>query len=131
MRAKDFIREAKVGKMPPEQQQPMKGSKLVRDSGGYDRIYYLNRLGMAMAAANGHDTGPVDGVDPSSWVEKFNTVHAYTPEEMNMIDAAVATIPSESQSSVTSTKSEEPEEIHRVSPVTGFKGYPKRKPKNK
>jgi hypothetical protein len=123
MRATEFIVEDKIGDMPEEQKGPMKSSKLVRDAGGYDRIYYLNRLGMAMAAANGRDTKKINGVDEASWVEKYNSVHAYTPEEGNMIDAAINTIPSESQTSVTRSQSTEPDYVHKVSPVTGFKGY--------
>ena len=122
MRANEFIREGK-GELTPAQKHPMTKSKMVRDVGGYDRIYYLNRLGMAMAAADGKDSGKIDGVDESSWVEKYNSVHAYTPEEGKMIDAAVATIPSESRTGVTSAKSSEPDDVHRVSPVTSFKGY--------
>jgi len=121
MRANEFIYED-VGDLTPDQKGPMKASKMVRDKGGYDRIYYINRLGMAMAMANGKDTKPVD-MDTSSWVEKFNSVHAYTPEEESMIDAAIATIPTEAVTGVTSSKSEEPLGIHKISPVKGFKGY--------
>ena len=126
MRANEFIRESK-GTLTPAQKHPMTKSKMVRDVGGYDRIYYLNRLGMAMAAADGKNPGKIDGVDESSWVEKYNSVHAYTPEEEKMIDAAVATIPSESRTGVTSSKSTEPDDVHRVSPVTGFAGYKRKK----
>jgi hypothetical protein len=126
MRAKEFISETTVGKLPAEHERPMQGSMLVRDVGGYDRIYYLNRLGMAMAAADGKNPGVIDGVNSSSWVEKYNSVHPYTPEESIMVDAAIATIPSESQTSVCTHTSTEPETTHRVSPINGFPGYKRR-----
>jgi hypothetical protein len=124
MRAKEFIIE-NVGVLPVEHKNPMNASSLVRDPGGYDRIYYINRLGMAMALADGKTSNKIDGVDISSWVEKYNTVHAYTDEEQKMIDAAIKTIPTEYATGVSTSKSTEPNDVHKISPVTGFKGYPK------
>jgi hypothetical protein len=125
MRAKEFITE-NIGDLPTGHSNPMKASTLVRDPGGYDRIYYINRLGMAMAAADGVNDKKIDGVDESSWVEKYNTVHAYTDAEQKMIDAAIKTIPTDSATGVTTSKSTEPNDIHKISPVTGFKGYKRR-----
>jgi len=131
MRAKEFITETSVGDLPKEHKYPMQQSALVRDVGGYDRIYYLNRLGMAMASADGKNPGAIDGVDPSSWIEKYNSVHPYTAEEQLMIDAAIATIPSESQISVAAHGSTEPPGTHKTSPVIGFKGYTRNTSKRK
>lgn len=121
MRVREFITE-KVGLMTDYQSKPMKAAEMVRDQGGYDRTYHMNRLMMAMAMADGKSKKPVD-MDDSSWTEKYNSIHPYTKEEHNMVHQAMATIPTEHVTGVTSHNSEEPNDVHRISPVKGFAGY--------
>jgi hypothetical protein len=121
MRAREFIAEGE-GVMPKEAEQASQGMHKVRDKGGYDRTYHMNRLMMAMASADGKSKKPVK-MDNASFVEKFNTAHPYTEEEHNMLHQAMATIPTEHQEVVPYSKSQEMHDTHKTSPVSGFKGY--------
>ena len=122
MRASEFISEAG----PPrsslhkdhESVVPGPGSYIARDTGGYDRVYHMNRLWMAMAMADGKSPKAVD-MDAASPTEKFNGIHPYTDEEHMMVKAAMNTIPGEYHTlAKPSKRSAEPDDIHRVSPTT-------------
>lgn len=121
MRAKEFIVEGK-GTMPKHAEQATQGTHKVRDKGGYDRTYHLNRMMMAMASADGRSKKPVK-MDSSSYVEKFNTAHPYTEEEHNMIHQAMATVPTEHEEIAAFGKSSEMSDTHKTSPISAFKGY--------
>jgi hypothetical protein len=123
MRASEFINEG-VGKLHKHAEQATRGIHQLRDVGGYDRTYHLNRIMMAAAKADGKSRKPVD-VDRASWAEKYNTAHPYTEEEHNMLHQAMATIPTEHHEVVPFGKSMESHDTHKVSPVKGFKGYAK------
>lgn len=116
MRAHEFINEAKEGKISKRAEQATRGTHKVRDDGGYDRTYHLNRLGMAMAAADGKSKNPVD-MDSASWVEKYNTIHPYTEAEHNMLHQAMNTIPTEHHAVVPFSKSMELDSTNKTSPV--------------
>jgi len=128
MRASEFIVEAGPprGKIHKDHNNVSKGTTISRDVGGYDRVYHMNRIWMATAMADGKSTKPVD-MDPAAYTEKFNSAHPYTKEEHNMLQAAYKTVPSEHYEVTPWSASKEPEDIHRVSPVTGFKGFGKAK----
>lgn len=116
MRAHEFINESAEGKVSKRAAQATKGMHKVRDAGGYDRTYHLNRLGMAMASADGKSKKPVD-MDSASWVEKYNTIHPYTEEEHNMLHQAMKTVPTEHQATVPFSKSMELDSTNKTSPV--------------
>lgn len=121
MRAHEFIFEAD-GKIPKTAEQATKGTHRMRDVGGYDRIYHMNRMMMAMAQADGKSKKPVK-MDSASYVEKYNTAHPYTEEEHNMLHQAMKTIPTDHKEIVPWSKSMEMDDTHKVSPIKGFKGY--------
>ena len=121
MRASEFLTEGD-GKMHDHHSQASQGVMRVRDVGGYDRVYHMNRLWMAMAMADGKSQDAVD-MDSASFVEKYNTVHPYTEEEYNMFVAATKTIPSDQKTVVPYSKSKEPEDTNKQSLVKPFKGY--------
>ena len=123
MRASEFLTEGE-GKPHHHHVQASKGIYRVRDQGGYDRTYHLNRLWMAMAMADGKSQDAVE-MDNASFVEKYNSVHPYTEEEYNMFIAATKTIPSEVQDVIPYSKSEEPKDTDTKSIAVGFKGYKK------
>jgi len=126
MRAHEFISEGKEGhdgKIPADIANAMPGVHKTRDHFGYDRTYHLNRMGMAMAAADGKSTKKPEGVDAGSWSEKFNTVHPYTKEEENMLKQAMKIVPTEHETPVKSRRSIEADDTHKISPVNGFKGW--------
>lgn len=118
MRAKDFIVE-REGKMPGSLDDVHQGSVRMRDVGGYDRTYHLNRIWMATAMADGKSARPV-GMDASSFVEKYNVAFPYTDAEHLMIMAAMATIPTDSKELSKRAKSQEPADTNTVSPVANW-----------
>ena len=121
MRASEFLTEGD-GKMHDQHSQASQGVFKARDVGGYDRIYHMNRLWMAMAMADGKSQDAVD-MDSASFAEKYNTVHPYTEEEYNMFVAATKTIPTDRKGVVPYSKSKEPEDTNTTSLVKPFKGY--------
>jgi hypothetical protein len=123
MRAREFTRQhlaelstAPGGKMHKHHDDASQGHMLMRDVGGYDRVYHLNRIMMAAAMADGKSKKPVDMPD-SSWVEKYNVALPYTDAEHLMMFQALATIPSDAQELSKRGKSKEPDDTYKVSPV--------------
>lgn len=123
MRAFEFLTETTGdGTMHNHHKNATQGVMRVRDVGGYDRVYHMNRLWMAMAMADGKSQDAVD-MDSASFVEKYNTVHPYTEEEYNMYVSATKTIPSDQKTIVPYSKSQEPDDTNTKSLVKPFKGY--------
>jgi hypothetical protein len=118
MRAKEFMAESD-GKMHKHHADVQQGVMRSRDVGGYDRVYHMNRMMMATAMADGESEKPVD-MDEASWMEKYNTHHPYTEEEHKMIKAAMNTIPTDSKEINPWSKSVEPDDTHKVSPVANW-----------
>jgi hypothetical protein len=108
MKASEFIKESTT-KLHPDHDAVGKGVTRARDVGGYDRVYHMNRLMMAMAMADGVGTGKIDGVNVDTWFEKYNTIHPMTQEEDNMVRAAMKTIPTDGKHISSFGKSKEPE----------------------
>jgi hypothetical protein len=124
MRAHEFIVES-TAKLHSDHDDAMPGAYNFRDN-GVDRTYHLNRIMMAAAMADGKSTAAIKDANESSWNEKYNTAHPYTKEEHNMLKAAFNTVPSNVHHMVSDHRSMEPDHVHKVSPVTGFKGYKRR-----
>jgi len=128
MRANEFINEGGPprGKMEKDHEDATGtgGSVIARDKGGYDRTYHQNRLSMAMAMADGKSTKAVK-MDKAGPTEKYNSYHPYTDEEHNMVQSALKTIPSEHHKMAKRGKSSESDGVHKISPISGFKGFGK------
>ena len=123
MRAKEFTRQHLAelsvkpgGSMHQHHIDGGQGATLFRDVGGYDRIYHLNRMMMATAMADGRSKKAVDMPD-SSWYEKYNIAFPYTDIEHMMVNQALATIPSDAGELEKRSKSKEPDDTNKVSPV--------------
>jgi hypothetical protein len=127
MRAREFVLEDRKGDIPGGHHNAMPSAWRMRDNGGYDRTNHLNRVMMAAAMHDGKTNKPIprDQMDPASWVEKYNTAHPYTQEEDNMLQGALKTIGAESEHIVSGQKSSENSDVHKISPVRGFAGYPR------
>ena len=123
MRAKEFIVEVE-GKVHPHHAAVQRGVHRSRDKGGYDRTYHMNRLWMATAMADGKSKKPVK-MDSASWIEKYNSQHPYTEEEYNMFRSAEATVPTDSKEVMPWSKSTEPDDTHKTSPVPSWQGREK------
>ena len=116
MRAIEFVKEGKVTPRSPEHDAASHGASRLRDVGGYDRVYHMNRIMMAAAMADGQSTKAVDS--PSeTWFEKYNTAHPYTKEEDNMIRAAMKTVPTDGSHVSKFGKSTEPVDTQKISPI--------------
>ena len=116
MKINEVIQEGKTTEIRPEHDAVHQGDIVrARDVGGYDRIYHMNRLMMAMAKADGKSTKAVDS-PKDTWFEKYNTIHPYTKEETNMVKAAMNTVPTDGQFVSHDRKSHEPDDIHKISP---------------
>jgi hypothetical protein len=118
MRAKDFIVE-RDGKMPKDLVDKSQGSVRMRDVGGYDRTYHLNRIGMAVAMADGRSNKAVD-MDTASFVEKYNVAFPYTDAEHLMMMQAMATIPTDSKELAKRSKSKEAKDTNTTSPISDW-----------
>jgi hypothetical protein len=126
-----YLAEAEGKDLSPEEQSEKEGSETemhpdheavhtgdiyrARDVGGYDRVYHMNRMMMAMAKADGKSTKAVDS-PAETWFEKNNTLHPYTKEESNMVKSAMNTVPTDGKMVSHDNKSREPDDVHRVSP---------------
>jgi hypothetical protein len=120
MRAQEFVAESS-GKLRPNHSAAMKTAHAFRDN-GVDRAYNLNRMMMAAAMHDGKSKKAVD-MNSGSWSEKYNTAHPYTEEENNMVRGALKTVGADHHTIVSDRNSTESDDVHRISPVKGFKGY--------
>lgn len=118
MKIKDIITEArKEGAVPKElEEKGMGGTIRMRDVGGYDRTYHLNRIMMAAAMADGKSKNAVD-MDAASFVEKYNVAIPYSDAEELMMYQAMATIPTDGKELVKRGRSEESPDTNKTSPM--------------
>lgn len=124
MRAQEFLIEKRTGKIGNRRQQATRGLSKFRDPNGFDRIYELNRVMMAVATADGTDA-PLN-LDTESWAGRFNTAHPYTDEEAKMLKQALRATGSETHDlNNGDNRSQELKSTHTSSPVIAFKGYPR------
>lgn len=122
MRAHEFVTEAKIGKLTKRQQQSTRGLHVFTDT-NYDRAYDLNRVMMAAAATDGTTT---PDIDQESWAGKFNTAHAYTKEEENMLKQAYKAAGIKFKDlNKGDIDSKELDSANKISPIKPFKGYKK------
>ena len=128
MRATEFISEAsavktshRTGKLNPEQEATM--PRAHRFAGTADRVYDLNRAMMAVACSDGKSF-PHHESDEESWIGRNNMANPFTEQEHNMLHHAYKAIGVEIDDAV-NHPNKEPDTIHKVSPVTGFAGYPR------
>ncbi len=123
MKINEIIIEGKIGDKPKYSKNSDTGEWIFRDN-GTDRVYNLNRIMMAAAMSDGSGN-PVD-MDEASWVEKNNMARPYTEAEHGMMKGAFATVKSEYNQSSSDHKSQEADDVHKISPV-GRTGPIKRK----
>ena len=107
------------GKLRKRDRHAQKGVLKMRDIGGYDRIYHLNRIMMAAGMSDG-TTKSID-MDSSSWVEKFNSGHPFTEEEYNMLVSAMKVIPTDGTVIQKWSKSQELPHTNTTSPTANLK----------
>ena len=123
MRAREFARqnlsELSIKPSTPihvDLDQHGQGVYLARDVGGYDRVYHMNRLWMAMACADGKSAKATKS-PASGWSEKYNTIHPFSDADNLKIQSALKTVPSDHGHIGKNHKSKEYDDINKVSPV--------------
>jgi hypothetical protein len=121
MRASDFLTERKIGKPTKRQSNATRGMHKFRDPGGYDRVYELNRIMMAVAGSDG--VNPID-VDAETWSGRYNTAHPYTDIESKMLKQAYKAVGSDmTDLNHGDDESQELPGTNTQSTVKPFKGY--------
>lgn len=122
MRAKEFVTEQKIGKLSKRHQQSTKGLHVFANS-NFDRTYDLNRVMMAVAATDGTFIPDMDG---ESWAGKFNTAHAYSDIEADMLKQAYKAAGVKYKDlNDGDHDSKELDSTNKQSPIKPFKGYKK------
>lgn len=122
MRAIEFVNEGKKGKTPHAHNKAQPGAYKFMDN-GTDRIYHLNQIMKAAACADGRSKKAID-MEDESFAGKNNMAYPYSELEHNMMQQAFKTVSGNNAKHVIkSHKSQEPDDTHKTSPVTGFKGY--------
>ena len=123
MRATEFVTEDKVGKISKRNSYATVGLHTFKDTAGYDRVYELNRIMMAVASTDGTF---VPDVDAESWAGRHNVAAPYTQEEHNMLAKAYQAIGSEFHDlNNGDINSDEHPAVHVTSPIKAFAGYPR------
>lgn len=121
MRAREFISEAKKGKLSKRAQQSTKGVNTFGDAEKMNSDYVSYRLGMAVAGANGVD--PLD-FDTTSWIGKKKAAFPYSKEEQDMLKQAYKAVgASYTDENHGDMRSLELDSTNKTSPVVGFKGF--------
>jgi hypothetical protein len=119
MKIRELMEARSNGQMPHDLEHKSQGSILMRDVGGYDRTYHLNRIMMATAMADGANKKPVD-MDGASFIEKFNIAFPYSDLEHLMMMQAMATIPTDGKELAKRSKSVEPSDTNIQSPISNW-----------
>ena len=116
MKVTEIISEHKTTPRRKSVDDASQGAIRMRDVGGYDRVYHLNRIMMATAVADGHSAKAVDS-PADTWFEKYNTAHPYTKEEELKLRSAMKTVPTDGAVVSSFGKSKERDGVNTTSPV--------------
>jgi hypothetical protein len=119
MKIRELMEARSNGEMPKDLVDKSQGALLLRDRGGYDRTYHLNRIMMATAMADGSSKKPVD-MDSAAFTEKYNVAFPYTDLEHLMMMQAMATIPTDGKELAKRSKSVEPSDTNIQSPISNW-----------
>jgi hypothetical protein len=121
MRAKEFVTEARAGKIGLRRSQATVGLNKFSDVS--DRVYELNRVMMAVAATDGTF---IPDIDHESWIGHNNLATPYTSIEQDMMEKAFQAVGLDYEDlNQGDLRSQELKSIYTKSPVTGFQGYPR------
>lgn len=106
----------RVGTLSVNMKDASQGIMKVKGVDGLSgKDYYLSRLAMVMARADGGDS-KVD-MDSESCIGNFASVHPYTKTEHNMLKQALKTLPTNSEIIADFTPSKEQDDVFTKSPV--------------
>ena len=123
MRATEFVAEDKVGKISKRNRYATVGLQTFKDVQGYDRVYEINRVMMAVASTDGTFVPELDG---ESWAGRNNIAAPYTPEEQDMLKMAYKAVGSHHEDlNHGDLRSQEHPAVFKDSPIKAFAGYPR------
>jgi len=130
MRAKEFITESERISLSQEVARAIPGTYIIPELPNSD-FYKQYRFGVALAGARGQIARAADSIPAyrfakeTPWGEN-QIVSAYMdPDIGDDIDYALAEIGLRGKKLISTMTSEESTDVDKVSPIKGFKGYPK------
>ena len=125
MRASEFMIESASGKINTEVSDTLPATFKLPGFPNQD-AYMQYRFGVAMAAAKHNKaSNEPNEFNPESAFGRDQTVVCYTPADEEAMDAGLALMHRGGAVPISTSKSEEPNSVKKVSPVTAFKGYPR------
>lgn len=118
MRAREFVLEAKRGKITKRQGNASRGINKFTDGEHWNSDYKAYRLGLALACTDGKIAPDVDF---ESWVGRWKTAHPYTKEEQEMLKRAYDAVKVEHEDvNDGDMRSQELDSTYTVSPVANW-----------
>ena len=125
MRAKEFISEARVEKLLPDQADALPATYVIPELPNQDP-YLQYRFGVAMAGAKGKKQREKDGVSSMSKASAFGEneiVVSYGHDAGEYIDDALKTMGMRGKKMISTPTSIETSDVNKASPMNGFRGY--------
>ena len=125
MRAKEFISEARVEKLLPDQADALPATYVIPELPNQDP-YLQYRFGVAMAGAKGKKQREKDGVSSMSRESAFGEneiVVSYGHDAGEYIDDALKTMGMRGKKMISTPTSIETSDVNKASPMNGFRGY--------
>ena len=130
MRAKEFVTEGRIGSITTDVGRALPGAFKIPALKNQDP-YLQYRFGVAIAGAKGAKQRAEDGVPPFDGKESVfgenEIVVSYDPHVVDYIHDALKSMgmPPSDAIQIGTMASEEATDVDKVSPVKGFKGYPR------
>jgi hypothetical protein len=127
MRAKEFITEAFIDKLLPDQAGALPATYIIPELPNQDP-YLQYRFSVAIAGAKGREQREKDNVpraaEASEWGEN-EIVVSYGHDVGPYIDDALKTMGLSGKKMISTPTSVETTDVVKTSPINAFKGYPK------
>jgi hypothetical protein len=127
MRAKEFVTEATTSKLLPDQMGALPATYAIPELPNQD-AYLQYRFSVAIAGAKGAEQRSKDGVSSMTREGPFGEseiVVSYGHDVGPYIDDALKQMGLSGKKMVSTPTSVETTDVDKVSPIKGFKGYPK------
>ena len=127
MRAREFIKESKIGKLLPDQADALPATYVIPELPNQD-AYLQYRFGVALAGAKGAEQRKADGVSSMNRSSAFGeneVVVSYGHDVGPYIDDALKVMGMSGKKLISSPSSKETADVVKTSPIKPFKGYGK------
>ena len=115
MKINEIIQEGAKGRIHPDHAHAFHKTITYNDGHGAGFDYNFNRVGMAIAMADG--SGKKLNIDDRTWFHHDNVAVPYTEVEAKMFDQAFNSVKTVVNPILTDHGSKEPNHVHIVSPV--------------